>query len=88
MKLEEGNICTNYIPSSADVIYTTLGYSNKLAVDDAGYNYRATLSNGTFLFSTDSPRYGGCTNFSTNTCYLQIPTINMSGFANSFTIAY
>jgi hypothetical protein len=54
----------------------------------SGYGRRATLSNGTFLFNVNSPRYDGCTNFSTNTCYLQIPTMNMSGFANSFTIVY
>lgn len=88
LKLEEGTIETMWIPHTDDAIYTLLGYDSMLAVDNAGYDYRATLSNGTFLFSTDSPRYDGCTNFSTNTCYLQIPTMDMSGFANSFTIAY
>lgn len=73
----------DYIVPEFDYIGTTLSYEP----ESSGYGYDGTQS-GTLSYNSDSPRYSGSTNFSTNTCYLQIPTMDMSGFANSFTIVY
>ena len=73
----------DYIVPEFNYAGTTLSYEP----ESSGYGYDGTQS-GTLSYNSDSPRYSGSTNFSTNTCYLQIPTMDMSGFANSFTIVY
>ena len=84
IKLENGTICTSYIPGSSDPNYSTMGYGDNKEYDISGYKYHGTKSGVTY--KNDSPRYDICTLYSNNTHITS--TIDASGFANSYTFSW
>lgn len=59
--------------------------------DVSGNGYNATIGSPSTLntnISTDSKRYNTCYNFTSTSEYLVSPTIQTSGFSNSFTISW
>lgn len=57
IKLEEGNVCTSWLPNKSDTLYSQLGYNN-IEPDCSGYGNDGTIS-GTLTYSNDTPRYEG-----------------------------
>lgn len=56
-------------------------------LDSSGYKYDGTLSESLSLVS-GSPRYGECYYFNSTSKRITLPTINMTGFTNSFSISW
>ena len=78
IKLELGEVATNWVPHIADSIYTSLGYNNIITRDVSGNNYNLTMT-GNLTYNEDSPRYEGSTTFDGNS-YLQTKTGSMVWF--------
>ena len=66
--------------------FTENAFSGNIVSDTSGYNYNGT-SNGTLKTNTNTPRYDECTDFAAGP-YIALPTMDFSGFANSYTISW
>lgn len=86
-KIEKGNKSTSWCPHTSDSLYTSLGLNSLVESDCSGYSYNGTLSES-LPYASDSPRYSGCYYFNSTSKRITLPTINMSGFSNSFSIAW
>ena len=86
-KLERGSVATQWCPHTSDSLYTSLGLDSTTESDCSGYSYNGTLSES-LPYVSNSPRYGGCYYFNSTSKRITLPTINMSGFSNSFSIAW
>ena len=86
-KIEEGTKATPWCPHTSDTFYTSLGLNSTTESDDSGYKYDGTLSEPLSLVS-GSPRYGECYYFNSTSKRITLPTISMTGFANSFSISW
>lgn len=84
MKLEEGEIATQWEPAHADTLYTALGYANNICTDVSGNGYTA-IKNGTLTFNTDSPRYSGSTKF--NSGYFHKVPSPLHANSDAFTVS-
>ena len=84
-KLEKGSKPTQWCPSPLDD--NKLGLDSTTESDYSGYSYNGTLSES-LPYASDSPRYDGCYYFNSTSKRITLPTINMSGFSNSFSIAW
>jgi hypothetical protein len=70
IKLEYGNIATNYTPNSADTLYNTLGYGDTTIYDVSGY-----CNNGTnvgCIVDTDSLLYNTSCKLNDSSDYVNI----------------
>jgi len=56
VKLERGSRPTPWLPNPADTKYTILGFNDNIEYDVSGYGNNGTR-NGTFSWSSDTPRY-------------------------------
>lgn len=61
-KLEKNGSPTEWVPNSADVEYSGMGYDSTIMNDCSGYGYNGTKS-GTLSRYNDSPRYDSSTTF-------------------------
>lgn len=86
-KLEKGSVATSWCPHTSDSLYTSLGLNSVVESDCSGNGYNGTLSEP-LPYASDSPRYSGCYYFNSTSKRITLPTINMSGFSNSFSIAW
>lgn len=67
-KVELGDHATPWLPNPADAAYTALGFNNGIEYDVSGYGNNGTR-NGTFSWSSDTPRYNTSTVFNgTDNC--------------------
>ena len=82
VKLEIGTVGTPWTPNIADI-----GINSTKEVDTSGNNYSGIIS-GTLFTSSDTPRYLASKTFSSNTSKIQLPAINFSGMANSYTFSW
>ena len=69
LKLEKGSRATPWIPSSADSIYTKLGFNTTEEPDCSGFGNNGSMV-GSFNYDTDSPRYMSSTIFNGNDTYI------------------
>ena len=86
-KIEKSNKPTPWCPHTSDSLYASLGLNSAVESDCSGNNYNGTLSES-LPYASNSPRYSGCYYFNSNSKRVTLPTINMSGFSNSFSIAW
>lgn len=86
-KLEKGSVATQWCPHTSDFKYSVLGLNSLVEYDSSGYRYDGTLSESLSLAS-DSPRYGECYYFNSTSKRITLPSIDMTGFANSFSISW
>lgn len=86
-KIEKGNKSTPWCPHTSDSLYASLGLNSTTESDCSGNSYNGTLSES-LPYAPDSPRYDGCYYFNSNSKRITLPAINMSGFSNSFSIAW
>lgn len=84
-KLEKGSKPTQWCPSPLDD--NKLGLDSTTESDYSGYSYNGILSES-LPYASDSPRYDGCYYFNSTSKRITLPAINMSGFSNSFSIAW
>ena len=87
IKLEKGEIATPYCPSSSETLYTTLGLNGTTEYDCSGYCNNGTRT-GTFTWTSDTPKYAVSTQFGSTSTKIQLPIMNFSGMANSYTFAW
>ena len=86
-KIEKGNKPTSWCPHISDSLYTSLGLNSTIESDCSGYSYNGILSES-LPYASGSPRYDGCYYFNSTSKRITLPAINMSGFSNSFSIAW
>ena len=86
-KLEKGSVATPWCPHTSDSLYTSLGLNSLVESDCSGYSYNGILSES-LPYASGSPRYDGCYYFNSTSKRITLPAINMSGFSNSFSIAW
>lgn len=86
-KLEKGSVATSWCPHTSDSLHTSLGLNSTIESDCSGNGYNGTLSEP-LPYASNSPRYNGCYYFNSTSKRITLPTINMSGFSNSFSIAW
>ena len=84
IKLEKGSIATPWCPSSADALYSTMGYNNNIEYDCSGYRRNGTKS-GTITWDIDSPRYA--TSYSALSDYPIKAEVNMPS-CDSMTVSF
>lgn len=84
-KLEKGNISSSWMPNSADVNYTTMGYNSTTEYDTSGYGYNGTRS-GTITSNLDTAKYGISSQFASNS-HIAL-TLVTGGYANSYTFSW
>lgn len=85
VKFEEGEVATPWLPNSADPEYVALGLNDRIEYDVSGYKHNGTKL-GTFSYSSDTPRYITCSNFSSIAQHIYTP-LDTTGFKNTYTIA-
>lgn len=56
--------------------------------DCSGFNYNGTVSSGGLVCTVNSPRYDKCYYFNSTSQYISTPTIDTSGFANTYTFSW
>ena len=72
VKIELGTKATTYMPYSSDIAYTSMGYNSNTEYDVSGYLHNGTR-NGTFNWSSDTPRYSVSTLFTNaNSNYISL----------------
>lgn len=86
-KIEKGSVATSWCPHTSDSLHTSLGLNSTIESDCSGNGYNGTLSEP-LPYASNSPRYNGCYYFNSTSKRITLPTINMSGFSNSFSIAW
>ena len=86
VKIEYGKSPTPWVPNKNDVLYSQLGFNSNIEPDCSGLGNDGAI-NGNIVITDSSPRHSTCYNMTTNSTYIQ-RTLNTSGIANSYTIAY
>ena len=79
-QIEENTHVTDWVAPGTTRAASTIVY------DTSGFGYNGT-ANGTFSWSSDTPKYGGSTKFDTNSTKIKLPVMSFSGMANSYTFA-
>ena len=87
IKVEKGSVITPWCPHSNQTIYTTLGLNGTTEYDCSGFCNNGTRT-GTFTWTSDTPKYAVSTKFDTTSSKIQLPTMDFSGMANSYTFAW
>lgn len=87
IKLEFGEIATPWCPNSSDVLATTMGLNSTTEYDCSGFCNNGTRT-GTFTWTSDTPKYAVSTQFGSTSTKIQLPIMDFSGMANSYTFAW
>lgn len=82
VKLERGDTATNWSPAPIDI-----GLDTTKVIDCSGYGNNGTIS-GTLSYISDSPRFDVSTKFDSTSSKIQLPVMDFSGMANSYTFAW
>ena len=86
-KLDEGDKVTPWCPNILDSLYDAMGLNGTTEYDTSGYCNNGTRT-GTFSWTSDTPKYAVSTKFDTTSSKIQLPTMDFSGMANSYTFAW
>ena len=86
-KIELGEIATPWCPNSSDTLATTMGLNGTTEYDTSGYCNNGTRT-GTFSWTSDTPKYSVSTQFNSTSTKIQLPVMDFSGMANSYTFAW
>lgn len=78
IQIEEKDHVTPYTPNTRNetIVYDCSGYQNN------------GIASESLPYVLDSPRYKGCYYFNSTSKRIILPTINMTGFSNSFSISW
>lgn len=86
-KLEKGSIATPWCPNSSDNLADEMGLNEATEYDCSGFCNNGTKI-GTFTYSSDTPKYAVSTQFGSTSTKIQLPIMDFSGMANSYTFAW
>ncbi len=87
MKVEEGDKFTGWSPNTSSTLATTLGLNSNIEYDCSGFGNNGSKS-GTITYSNDTPRYNVSTKFNSTSSKIQLPAINFTEMANSYTFSW